>query len=837
MMARVERSTPGFATSFVGRADALARLDALAVDAKRIVIAGPPGVGKSRLVARWVGPRDARVARADLSTARDLEDGLRRIARALALDFGPQDDTERVVHRVGQVLASRTPVILWLDDADAVVEALAAPLARWDAEGLLTLVTSRRAVLDVPCSVLTLPPLSREEALELLVERARTVRPDFVASEAQRPSLEALIDHLDAMPLALELVAPRLRLLSPAQLLARLAALPGARDALGVALERSFELLQPWERDALGQCAVFRDGFYLEAAEAVIDLSAHRGAPDVLTVLESLVAQSLLRTEAAAELPDEVRVRHFGAVREHAAKMLASDTGEVRRRHARYYRDAAERWDEGIESPDEAACTARLVIELPNLEVAYEASEDDPETAARLALVLHMAYQRRGPFGRQRELVEEARALAARSGERGLLARAELAVARVLRWSGELAESDGALERALASAVEAGDVATEASCARNLAANRFRDGDLDAFGRHLQHALEAAQRSGRASDEVNARNGLGYLYAERGDTEVAQTELERALRLAQQTEIPGLIALVHASLSELTLRAERLKETERHASAAIAVYERLGYLRQWAREHLVRGWARMLEGDLEGAEADADAALERARWLGLAGPAAEARELGGLVAFLRGDFVAAREALEERAAAIPAGHPRHERTWAYVGAARARLGHETAAEEAFARVGDGDAVTRALLAFARGTSIPLDSSAGAEARRIAAMAEGATAGVRLNVAGDGRSFSVGEDEPVDLTRRRALRGILEALVAQHVVAPGEPISLDGVLDAGWPGERMSPESGARRVYVTINRLRKLGLGDLLLTTGDGYMIAPGTDVKRAPSDT
>ena len=51
-----------------------------------------------------------------------------------------------------------------------------------------------------------------------------------------------------------------------------------------------------------------------------------------------------------------------------------------------------------------------------------------------------------------------------------------------------------------------------------------------------------------------------------------------------------------------------------------------------------------------------------------------------------------------------------------------------------------------------------------------------------------------------------------------------------VASSGWPGERMSPESGARRVYVTINRLRKLGLGDLLLTTGDGYMLAPRVDV-------
>ena len=104
-------------------------------------------------------------------------------------------------------------------------------------------------------------------------------------------------------------------------------------------------------------------------------------------------------------------------------------------------------------------------------------------------------------------------------------------------------------------------------------------------------------------------------------------------------------------------------------------------------------------------------------------------------------------------------------------------------------------------------------------------------GVRLEVADDAHWFRLeGDDDGVDLTRRRALRGVLRGLVDRRVGAPGEPMSVDDVLESGWPGERMSPESGARRVYVTINRLRKLGLGDLLLTTGDGYMLAPRVDV-------
>lgn len=836
--------SPGFATSFVGRAGELARLDELAAAGGVVVVTGPPGVGKSRLVLEWTARRGAPHARIDLGAAEGVEDALRRIARALELDFGPSDDESRVIERIGHVLRSRGP-LLWLDDADAVIEPLAGPLARWGEDPpFRALLTSRRARIELPHAALALAPLPDEEATRLLVERARAVRPDFMPSEAMRTSLAALVSRLDALPLALELVAPRLRLLSPAQLVTRLEGARRSQDALSLALERSFELLQPWERDALAQCAVFRDGFYLEAAEAVVDLSTHPAAPDVLTVLESLVAQSLLRTEAAPELPDEVRIRHFGPVREHAAAVLGRDTRarlDAERRHSRYYVGAAEAWDEGIESPDEAACTARLLLELPNLEAAFAHSGDDPSTCARLGLVLHLAYQRRGPFARQGELIERISSAAESIGDARLIARAELARARVHRWEGDLDRSDAALARASRAAARAGDVTTEASCARNLAANRFRAGDLEGFGAHLEEALDAAKRSGRASDEVNALNGLGYLYAERGQVDRALAELERALRLAEEARIPGLIALVHASLSALMLRAERLREAERHSSAAIAIYEELGYVRQWALEHLVRARARLSLGELEGSRDDASAALDRARWLGLEGPANKALVALGAALVLSRDFGGAHDALERALSRMSAGDPEAPRAWAYAGAARAMLGHLASAREAFERAGDemGSALS-GLLAVAIGEAPASPAVRSAEAQRAVELVRSIASertvedgGPCLEVGEDARWFRLEDGERVDLTRRRALRAVLFGVVEQHGAARGEPLSVDAVLEAGWPGERMSPESGARRVYVTINRLRKLGLEDLLLTTGDGYMLAPHVRIVRA----
>jgi len=839
---------------FFGRGAELARLDAWVVSetALPLLVTGPAGVGKSRLVSRWIaGPQGGwpgAVARADLGAARDLEQSLRRIGRALSIELRNQDDVASVVTRIGEVLASRAPALLWLDNADAVVGGMSEAISSWSSENVRIVLTSRRGGLEADHGTLPLSPLTQDEAVALLVDRARRVRRDFRLTDVQRAHARDLVERVDALPLAIELLAPRLRLLSPGQLLGRLEGGRGPRDALRDALDRSFELLSPWERDALAQCTVFRDGFYVSAAEAVIELAD--GAPDVLTVLEALVDQSLLRTEAEPELPDEVRVRFFGAVRERAAEELESG-GPSEARHADYFVGAAEAWDAGIESPDEVEHTARLVIELANLEAAHERSHGSAR--ARLGLVLHMAYQRRGPVARMQALVDDTRDAAV--GDDRLLGRAELARARTQRWANAIDASEQTLEIAMAAAERSGDIETEAGCARNRAANAYRRGDMLGFESHLSHALEAAERSGRASDEVNARNGLGYLYAERGEIDRAREELEHALELARGTKIPGLIALAHSSLSSTMLRAERFEAAERHAAKAIEGYETLGYLRQWAIEHLVRAEARLWADDLAGAHEDAVAALDRARWLALNAPLARALGLRGKVAFFEQDFGAARDALEDAATRLGEGHAEAARLWAYAGAARAMMQHSDGAARAFERASEDDValalagfvkVARAKAAALRGETVDLSDLEGGgakgsvEVRRVVelrravahAIAPGRNVGsVRLEVAEAARWFRLeGNDDGVDLTRRRALRGVLRGLTGRQGSAAGEPMTLDEVLEAGWPGERMSPESGARRVYVTINRLRKLGLGELLITTGDGYMLAPRVDI-------
>ena len=94
----------------------------------------------------------------------------------------------------------------------------------------------------------------------------------------------------------------------------------------------------------------------------------------------------------------------------------------------------------------------------------------------------------------------------------------------------------------------------------------------------------------------------------------------------------------------------------------------------------------------------------------------------------------------------------------------------------------------------------------------------------MEIGPDTRWFRIPGGEKVDISRRRVLRRMLSALVDKRFAEPGEPMSQQDMLAAGWPGERIRPDSGANRVYVGVATLRKLGLGDLLVTTDEGYLL-------------
>jgi hypothetical protein len=110
--------------------------------------------------------------------------------------------------------------------------------------------------------------------------------------------------------------------------------------------------------------------------------------------------------------------------------------------------------------------------------------------------------------------------------------------------------------------------------------------------------------------------------------------------------------------------------------------------------------------------------------------------------------------------------------------------------------------------------------------RLASVPAREGAAPTLTVDRDGRWFAVERGAPVDMGRRRVLRRILLALATRHGSAPGREIDAVDLLSAGWPGERVMPDAASRRVRTAVWELRRLGLGDVVVTRGFGYAIDP-----------
>lgn len=812
------RAIPLHQTDFVGRKLLLEQLGAAMDRDFAVVLHGPPGIGKSRaahaFAERWANHREADVWVADLAEARSTPDALASVGATVGL---PTDgDAERLRAQIRGVLQNRHALLV-LDHAEHLADAVNEWLDEWRCDASRLLVTSR--VLLANASTVAVRPFTEDEAIRYVENRVRRTRPSFVADESNRDDIRSLIRAVDALPAALELLAPRLTLLSVEQLLARTSA---TLDPLQHAIQRSWELLDDRQRSVLSQLAVARGGFDFELAEAFV-----RTDDDLVSILETLVGHAWLHPVEGAR----VRLHFLHEPQRYICEVAPNEDAQMA--HAAAILRFGEAWDAGIETDRELECTQRLVEELPNLLAAFERT-NEPDLRARLGMVLHMALQRGGPFSRQDEITSVSLENAKRSGDDRLVARTLLARARALRWNGDFDGSLAALRESAATAERVGDAHTWCGALRNLAAGSWGTGDMAETRRWAELALEVALEHGTPEDEINARNGMGFLLTSVGELDEARDHLERALQLALTPGKPtGVVALVSSSLANLAMHRHDWLEAERHSARAIAIFEQLDYVRHLPLELLYRAEARILAGRLDDARADIERADRIAQRMAFDTLSIRAAYLQGTAALVEGEAATALEILERAASRLaPTSDIRLSVSiWLTLGAARHRLGDTDGARRAVTEA----AARRPAVAdepMAKWLCGNGDAS-DIQDPLLAAVAGTAARSPVLEVAEDGRSFRFGNDEPVDLTRRKALRGILKALVVRHCESAGDGLTLDEILEAGWPGEKTTAESGARRVYVTIKRLRDMGLDELILTTGDGYMLEPRL-VVRAP---
>jgi len=411
-------------TSFVGRESDLARLDAL-LDAGRLVtVVGPGGAGKTRiateLAATWLPRSPDGVWLVELAPVTDPEGIALAVLDGLGAREAPplleqraersrQDARTRVLGRLAQARC-----LLVLDNCEHVVDAAAHLVADvlGRCPGVRVLATSREPLgvdgeLLHPLPTLVLPDADPTDAaaadspaVQLLLDRARAVGADLVLDERTTRDVVEVVRRLDGLPLAIELAAARLRVLSVAEVAARLSdrfrLLTGGRRTavarhrtLRAVVEWSWELLSPDERDVAERFCVFGAGATLEAVAAVTGLDV----VELDDVLAALVDKSLLVVEhGAAGAPS--RFRMLETLREYGSERLAEAGAReaTQDAHAAHYAELARCDDRRLRAGDQVAALRRFDLERENHLAALAHLCDRGDAAGALDMVVHLSW-------------------------------------------------------------------------------------------------------------------------------------------------------------------------------------------------------------------------------------------------------------------------------------------------------------------------------------------------------------------------------------------------------------------------------------------------------------
>jgi len=597
--------------AFVGRLEDLHRIDtAFAVGARLLTLRGPGGVGKTRLCRAWGELRGVPDFHFCALSEADSPD---RLCQRVAEVLGVRLDADDPVSRLGHALDGRGAITLALDNLEQVVDAAAAVLDRWlvMAPGARFLATSREPlgladehVLDVstlptPDATLPLADLVANDAVGLFIDRARRVRVDYAPSEQDAHAIAALVRELDGLPLAIELAAARIGMLTPAGMLERLgrrfellkqrtADLSPRHATLRAAIGWSWQLLTAWERAALAQCSIFTGAFDLSAAEAVVALDAWPDASWAMDVIESLIEKSLIQQEDTAHGP---RLTLLSSVRHFALEHL--DEPETARRHATHFANLLA--PEACIVPTEASAEA-LDRDFDNLRAAFERALTHPDwpaetlaslgvlTFARMRLTASLAPLRAHlprlltledlpphlrvavvwmtvsvgatPDVDTLALLEEAHQLCALHGLHTLHIRIHWNLAHALAHHGQNARSFEHYRAALQTAQDRADATLlEGYAAATLAVALRRAGDLDAAIPLFDEAARLAREVGDAHLLHFTTYAYGALHLGLGNVAQSEGLLTEALTSARQLNQRHLTTPILIDLGALALNA------------------------------------------------------------------------------------------------------------------------------------------------------------------------------------------------------------------------------------------------------------------------------------------
>jgi predicted ATPase/DNA-binding SARP family transcriptional activator len=602
-------------TSFIGWERELTELKWLLGKSRLLTLAGPGGSGKTRLAIQLaVSVPDAfsnGIWFVDLSPLSDPA----LVPSAIASALGVSEQPGRALLDSLLDYVSSKELLLILDNCEHVLDTCTPLVEKFlrHCTRLQVVATSRERLGLAGESVWSVPPLSlpptgpadrltlvrESEAVRLFVERAVSILPTFGLNAQNAPSVAQICRRLEGIPLAIELAAARVRVLTPTQIAARLddalrllargdVSAPPRQQTMRATLDWSYTLLLRSEQTLFRRLSVFSGGFTLEAAERVcseVERSvAEPLAPaDVLDLLSELMDRSLVTVMEWQEA-EQVRYRLLEPVRQYALDMLgqANEMNLVRDRHLEYFRSLAEQAEPHFKSKDQLLWLDRLDTEHDNLRaaLAWAQAGGSVQLGLRLAAALRRFWVYRAYLGEGHEVLEN------------LLAKPEAAsnlpvYAEALLVAGILADLhlDGDASRRHLEQSEklwlqlgvAGKQGLAYARINLIGSNSGGPSDFPAIRRLYQENLKLFQEVNDDWGVAHTLRLIGMAAHQEGDLQGARRALESSYALFQAIGDRMRAHGTLATLGELSFREGRFAEARMQIEQALDYYRQSRY--------------------------------------------------------------------------------------------------------------------------------------------------------------------------------------------------------------------------------------------------------------------
>jgi predicted ATPase/DNA-binding NarL/FixJ family response regulator len=598
---------PSPADLFVGRdgeLDAVSRMLAHA-QTRLVTLTGPPGIGKTRLALACASAHAERGGYApvfvDLAPVRDP--ALVMVELAQAVDVEPRGGTD-LTGQLAAALGHEQRLVI-LDNCEHLLGA-APDIGRVLAAcpRLQVLATSRERLrlsaeqefpvpplaMPAPADAADLISLAANPSVALLLDRARRTNPSFELTAANALLLASACVRLEGLPLAIELAAARLKVLTPGELVFRLSSrmallagstrdVPARQRALRNAIAWSYDLLDPGERALFRKLSVFAGGWTLGDVGSVCAVNGD----DALAMVESLLDKSLIR-----RLPGDEQTAEFSmleSLREYAAEQLATsaEAEETRARHAGYYAGLASQFEASLGLPGEQAWLLRVGRHHADLRAALDYCLDAGQDALVLwlATALGWYHYTHGDLDHGQALVDAVLPPAADGYDPAIVSEdatagaqtGVLIVAGVLAFAtGEMGRAQGLLRRALERSEKLGDARRAAFACAFLGHVARAGGEWDASADWHRRAEARFREEGSTRGVAWARHDLGLLARDHGDLGSAAELLRASLRDFRELDYPWATAWSAWGLGTTLTAQGRLEEACPLLAEALRIY-------------------------------------------------------------------------------------------------------------------------------------------------------------------------------------------------------------------------------------------------------------------------